>query len=117
MYNMRKFLGKLKNLNVSQALQQSHIPTKILIQKSEYFPLYFQKNIHYCLEQSLFLNDLKLADVTPAYKKKSKTSKDNYRPVSILSDITMVYERGIYDQIQSYFDKILSKYQCEFCKG
>ena len=69
------------------------------------------------MEQSLFPDDSKLADVTPAYKKKSKASKDNYRPVSILSNISMVYERGIYDQIQSYFDKILSKYQCEFCKG
>ena len=50
-------------------------------------------------------------------KKKSKSSKDNYSPVSILSDISKVYERCIYDQIQIYFDKILSKYQCSFRKG
>ena len=60
---------------------------------------------------------MKLADVTPAYKKKSKTSKDNYRPISILSNISKVYERCLYDQIQFYFDKILSKYQCGFRKG
>ena len=65
----------------------------------------------------LFPDDLKLADVTPAYKKKSKTSKDNYRPVSILSNISKVYERCIYDQIQNYFDQILSKFQCGFRKG
>ena len=51
------------------------------------------------------------------YKKKSKGSKDNYRPVSILSNISKIYERCIYDQIQTYFDKIISKYQCGFCKG
>ena len=39
------------------------------------------------------------------------------RPVSILSNISKVYERCIYDQIQTYFDKILSKYQCGFRKG
>ena len=60
---------------------------------------------------------MKLADVTPAYKKKSKTSKDNYRPVSILSNISKVYERCIYDQIQNYFYQILSKFQCGFRKG
>ena len=37
--------------------------------------------------------------------------------MSILSNISKVYERCIYDQIQTYFDQILSKYQCRFRKG
>ena len=59
---------------------------------------------------------MKLADVTPVYKKKSKNSKDNYRPVSILSNISKIYERCIYDQIQLFFDSLLPKYQCGFCR-
>ena len=111
-------LMKTKNLNVSKASQQSDIPTKILPDNSEYFSSYFHENLNYCLEQSLlFPHDLKLADVAPVYKKKSKACKDNYRPVSILSNISKVYERCIYDQIQTYFDQILSKYQCGFRKG
>ena len=59
-------LRKTKNLNVSKASQQSDIPTKILIEKSEYFLCCFHENINYCLEQSLlFPHDLKLADVAP----------------------------------------------------
>ena len=69
------------------------------------------------MEQSLFPHDLKLADVASVYKKTPKAYKDNYRPVSILFNISEVYERCIYDQIQTYFDKIVSKYQCGFCKG
>ena len=38
----------------------------------------------------MFPPDLKLADVTPAYKNKSKNFKDNYRPVSILSNISKI---------------------------
>ena len=97
--------------------------TKILIENSKYFSCYFHENINYCLEQSLlFPHYLKLANAAPVYEKKkknkkSKSSKDNYSPVSILSDISKVYERCIYDQIQIYFDKILSKYQCSFRKG
>ena len=60
---------------------------------------------------------MKLADVTPVYKKKSKNSKDNYRPVSILSNISKIYERCIYDQIQLFFDSLFSKYQCGFRRG
>ena len=65
----------------------------------------------------MFPPDLKLADVTPVCKNKSKNSKDNYRSVSILSNISKIFDRCLYDQIQVFFESILSKYQCEFRKG
>ena len=65
----------------------------------------------------MFPPDIELADVTPVYRKKSKNSKDNYRPVSILSNISKIYERCLYDQIQVFFDSTLSKYQCGFRRG
>ena len=65
----------------------------------------------------MFPSDLKLTDVVPVYKKKSKNSKDNYRPLSILSNISKIYERCLYDQIQVYFISVLSKYQCGFHRG
>ena len=78
---------------------------------------YFHDNVSYSLKQpSLFSHDLKLADDTPLYKIKSEASENNYRPVSILSNIFKVYKRCIYDHMQTYFDKILSKYQCGFRK-
>ena len=55
--------------------------------------------------------------MTSVYKNISKNSKDNYRPVSILSNISKIYERCLYDQIQVFFDSILSKYKCGFWRG
>ena len=110
-------LKKVRNLYTVKPSKQTDIPTKILKHNSEYFAEYFYDNINYCIENSNFPSDLKSADVTQAYKKKSKTSKDNYRPISILSNISKVYERRIYEQLQSYFEKILSPYQCGFRKG
>ena len=105
-------LKKVKTLYTARASQQSDIPTKILNQNSDYFAECFYENINQCISKSIFPSDLKLADVTPVYKKKSKNSKDNYRPVSILSNISKIYEICIYDQIQLFFDSLLSKYQC-----
>ena len=110
-------LKKVKTLDTAKASQQSDMPTKILKQNSDYFVEYFYENINQCISKSIFPSDLKLADVTPVYKKKSKNSKDNYRPVSILSNISKIYERCIYDQIQLFFDSVLSKYQCGFRRG
>ena len=104
-------LKKVKKLNTSKATQQSDIPTKILRENDEFFARFFHENFNLCIDVDIFPSDLKIADVTPAYKKKSKYSKDNYRPVSILSNISKIYERCIYDQIEKYFDDILSKYQ------
>ena len=111
-------MKKVKTLDIAKASQQSDIPTKFLKQNSNYFVEYFYENISQCLSKSIFPSDLKLAaDVTPVYKKKSKNSNDNYRPVSILSNISKIYERCIYDHIQLFFDFLLSKYQCGFRRG
>ena len=37
--------------------------------------------------------------------------------ISILTNISKIYERYLYNQIQAYFDEILSKHQCGFRKG
>ena len=70
-----------------------------------------------CSAISLFPSDLKLANATPVYKKNSKNSKDKYRPVSTLSNISKIYGRCISDEIQLFFDSLLSKYQFGFRKG
>ena len=60
---------------------------------------------------------MKYADVTPIHKKDDKTDKTNYRPISILPNLSKVYERLMYKQISPYFDLVFSKFQCEFRKG
>ena len=110
-------LKKVKTLDTAKALQQSDIPTTILKQNSDYFAEYFYENINLCISKSTFPSDLRLVDVTPVYKKKSKNSKDNYRPVSISSNISKIYKRCIYYQIHLFFDSLLSKYQCRFRRG
>ena len=83
-----QFFNETIKLQTTKMTQQNDIPTKILKGNSELFARYFHKNINFCIEDSIFPSDLKVVDVTPAFKKKSKTSKDNYRPSSILSNIS-----------------------------
>ena len=46
-----------------------------------------------------------------------KDIKSNYKPISVLSNVSKIYERSLYDEIYSYFDKIFSIYKCDFCEG
>ena len=63
-----------------------------------------------------FPNCLKLADITPLYKKGRKDNKENYRPVSILPALSKILKRIIFEPISVYFDKFLSYQQCGFQK-
>ena len=63
------------------------------------------------------MNAFQKVEVPLLYKKDGKTEKSNYRPISVLSNISKIYVRSFYDQLYSYFDKIFSIYQCGFCKN
>ena len=110
-------LTEIKMLDVSKAIQESDIPVKIIKANENFFAeticFYFNK----ALENGKFPNCLKLANITPVFKKGPRTSKNNYRPVSILPIFSKIFERLLSRQLSEFFDNILSKFQCGFRKG
>ena len=88
-------------LNVSKTIQESDIPVKIIKANENFFAeavcFYFNK----ALENGKFPNCLKLANITPVFKKGARTSKNNYRPVSILPVFSKIFERLLLDNFQS----------------
>ena len=69
------------------------------------------------IDNGIFQNSLKFANITPVFKKDSRTEKTNYMPVSILPNLSKIYERLFYNHLSKFFEKILSKCQCDFRKG
>ena len=103
-----------RELDISKASQLLDIPTKIIKQNADIFSEFFFVNINHSINNSTFPDQLKWADVKPVFKKNSRTVKENYRLVSILPNISKIYERCLYTQVYDYFDVIFSKNQCEF---
>ena len=66
---------------------------------------------------SSFPNDLKAAEVTPVFKKNDRLNKVNYRPVSVLPCLSKVFESIYIDQLNKYFDSLLSPYLSGFRKS
>ena len=52
----------------------------------------------------------------PLFKKGDRNSKDNYRPVSILPNISEIFERCIFRHLYSFIFELSSKYQFGFRK-
>ena len=62
---------------------------------------------------------LKMVDIKPIHKpksihkKNSRNVKSNFRPISILPNLSKVYyERILCEQMSLFFENILSRYQC-----
>ena len=71
-----------------------------------------------CVHEGSFPILLKKAKIIPVYKQNEKSLFTNYRPISILSSVSKVFERIIYNQLYEYLarSKIFYKGQCGFRK-
>ena len=69
------------------------------------------------LNSSTFPLIFKLADVTPVYQNNSRYQKSNYRLVSVLLNLSNVFENILYKQFASFFEKTIFRNQTDFQKG
>ena len=64
-----------------------------------------------------FPTNLKLADVSPIFKKKDKTFVENCRLVSVLPTVSKIFERIMQKRISDYIEKFISPFLCGYRKG
>ena len=110
-------LTVIQDLNAKQSCQMSDTPTKIIKLNSDIFSNLIHKHFNCCIDKGKFPTDLKHANIVPIYKKNNKCKKENYRPVSILSNFSKICEKIMYNQPYEYFDNILFPSQCGFRKS
>ena len=83
--------------------QESDIPTELIKHNSDLFVDSIFTNLNDCIAQTTFLSLLKLTNITQVHKKDLKTSTDLYRTVSILSNISKIYDSFMFKQISKCF--------------
>ena len=87
---IRKIIRNLKNKNSSGIDDISNVVIKRLIDSLvEPLSIIFNKS----LEKGVFPDRMKIAEVVPLYKGKSRTHKENYRPISLLITLSKILEK------------------------
>ena len=107
----------IKNLNIAKTCQVIDIPTKVIKINKDIFANFITDHFNYSIANGEFPDELKSADVFPVHKENGKCNKINYRPVSILTNISRIYEKLLNDQLSKYIDSLLATNQCGFRKG
>ena len=95
----------LLSLNIGKANGPDNISNTILKHTARTVASSITAIINYSLSIGNFPDDWKIANITPIFKKGDKQNVQNYRPVSLLSNIGKVMERAVYKKL------------CEHCEA
>ena len=107
----------IMNLDGSKATPVGDIPTDMLKQAIDIHLLIKTQIIIMSIDNNCYPEDLKLAEVSPVFKKKDDLNKENYRPISVLSHVSKVFERVMYQQIEGFMKDKLSNLLIGFRKN
>ena len=101
---------EILNLSCKKATKND-IPAKILKKSVDIYIKEITFIIIDCIENGIFPDDIKSADLSTIYK------KEYYRPVTILPHMLKVFERILYKQIDTFMTTKFSPYLCGFRKN
>ena len=113
---MRK-INLVINLDSFKATPVGDIPVNMLKSTVDMHLHFIIKIINLSFEKNHFTDDLKLAEVSPVFKKDDDLDEENYRNVSVLFYVPKVFERIVYNEIDSFMKDKLSKLLTGFRKN
>ena len=111
-----EIISTINNLPANKSTTENDIPVSILKNSIQVYSGKLTFLLNNCLQEGIFPDDLKYADVTPVFKKGDNTAKENYRPISTLSNFSKVFERLLHNQISNFMESKFSKFLTGFRK-
>ena len=104
----------ITNLKNDCSSGHDNIPVRYLKPVAEYITSPMVHIINTSIDQEIFPKQWKISRVCPIPKTDNPTSIKDYRPISVLSVLSKVYERVILNQLCSFIEIVLSL-EFDFC--
>ena len=104
----------IKDFAISKASGPHSIPTKLLKISAPIIVPILTKLTNKSLNQGIFPRILKFANVCPIFKKGDFNKCENYRPISLLSNLGKILEKIMYTRIGSFFEECNILFENQF---
>ena len=110
------FLEYLSQINTNCSKGLDDIEIKFLKTSSSVIVNHVCNIINLSFKQGIYPDVWKLSKVVPLFKKWSTLDMNNYRPISLLSSLSIVIEKHVHSNLLQYFEtrKLLSRNQSGF---
>ena len=111
--DVKKYILQLKP---NKATKSNSVPTIIIKKTVNIISPIISQIFNKCIEESVFPDSLKSAEVRPIYKKGNKLLPSNHRPISILDPFSKIFELHLHNQITKFVSlhNILHPFQYGF---
>ena len=105
-------------LDIKKASGYDCLSTRLIRDASNFISTPLCHIFNMSLQEGKFPNALKIAKVTPIYKKGSKDAPGNYRPISVLPVIGKIFEKIVNKQLMDFLEvnNMLEPHQYGFRK-
>ena len=107
----------IKNLDSNKAQGPDGIPVRLLKETAMQFAPSLRVLYNKSLNVDVLPDEWKLANVVPVHKHGEKSHVEHYRPISLLSIISKVLERCVFNNIKYHVYEQISPYQSGFMPG
>ena len=116
--DIEEIYEEIVNICPRKAAGYDDIPPKIIKWAPQLFAPILRTIFNKCIDSGYYPDAMKIAKVTPIYKKGDKNDLNNYRPISVLSQFNQLFERLLSKRLLSFFEKfnIITKKQFGFLK-
>ena len=106
----------IKTLNLKKTTGPNSIPTKLLKVFNKTISVPLANLINLSFEKEILPKSLKIASVIPIFKKVGYLNCNNYRPISLTSNISKLLEKLIHTRLYSFLEsnKVIYNRQFEF---
>ena len=95
-HDKEQILKEILNLDSATAIQGTDSFTKIVKDNANIFSDFILSGFNNSITTSIFSSSVKHAIITPVFKKGDKNSKENYRLVSVLPNVSKTFERFLF---------------------
>ena len=104
----------ISDLNISKSTGPNSIPPKVMKQIKDVILAPLAKLINRSFHNGVFPNILKIAEVITIFKSESRVACNNYRSISLLSNIGKIIEKLMHKRLYSFLESQNCFYPAQF---
>ena len=110
----KDIMSIIGNISTRKAVGPNSVPNLILKEFKDKLKTPITIIINISFLTGKFLKQCKTAYITPIFKKGNKLDSSNYRPISLLPNISKILEKVMYLRLSKFLNKFVCPYKKQF---